>query len=210
MNIKKIDKKIALSIIEYMNKKHLNYIQARKFVEYLNINAKTAVLCEAFPYMPLIIEKLYNPADYGKNGKIGEVEKRLETWYENKRPVCMWYELHARKSGKSDIGKTQHEYKTGAGDWLYSTTNCEYESILKEYRHKQTIIEWNTEYFHITCTWEQLFDYMETYNEKGYAQFFKTNVKYNTQLTKSVVMLQEWKTSKKKIEFFKTCPYNEE
>lgn len=210
MEIKKIDKATAIRIADYMEKKRLNYIQARAFIEYLHIDAKTAVMRDAFPYVIRIIEKLYNPADYGANGKIKEVERRLTAWHENKRPVCMWYELHARKSGKSDIGKTMHEYKTGAGDWLYSTVNCEFDSILQEYRNKQTIIEWETEYFHITCTWQQLFDYMDTYNSKGYAQFFKTCVKYNAQLTKSIVMLQEWKTSKKKIAFFAACPYNEE
>lgn len=210
MEIKKIDKAIAIRIADYMDKKNMNYIQARAFIEYLHINAKTAVMHDAFPYVIRIIEKLYNPADYGANGKIKEVERRLTEWHENKRPVCMWYELHARKSGKSDIRRNMHEYKTGAGDWLYSTVNSDYESILQEYRNKQTVIEWETEYFHITCTWRELFDYMDSYNEKGFAQFFKKNVKYNPQLTKTVVMLQEWKTSKKKIAFFAACPYNEE
>lgn len=210
MEIKKIDKNIAIRIADYMDKKNLNYIQARAFIEYLHINAKTAVMHDAFPYVIRIIEKLYNPADFGANGKIKEVERRLNEWYENKRPVCMWYELHARKSGKSDIRRNMHEYKTGAGDWLYSTVNSDYESILQEYRNKQTIIEWETEFFHITCTWQELFDYMDTYNEKGFAQFFKRGVKYNPQLTKTVVMLQEWKTSKKKIAFFAACPYNED
>ena len=206
--MKKIDKTQALKILDYMNKKNMDHETARKFIEYLQISAKTTVMRDAFPIMPLIIEKLYNPMDYGKYGKIGEVERRLDEWYKNGRFCCMWYELHARKSGKSDIGKTMHEYKTGAGDWLYSTVNCDFESILNEYKHKQTVIEWHTEFFHIVCTWEQLFDYMATYNDKGAEQFFKTCVKYNAQLTKTVVMLQEWKTSKKKIAFFAACPYN--
>ena len=209
MEIKKIDKNVAIRIIEYMGKKHLNYIQARAFIEHLHIDNKTAVMRDAFPYVPVLLEKLYNPADFGMWGKLGEVEERLARWYDNKRPVCMWSELHARKSGKSDLNsKCQEEMKTGAGDWLYSTKNADRESIIEEYRHKQTIIYWKTEFFAIRCTWEQLFDYMETYNEKGVEQFFKANIKYNAQLTKSVCMLQEWKTSKKKIAFFAACPYN--
>lgn len=209
MEIKKIDKAMALRIAEYMEKKNLNHLQARAFIEYLHIDNKTAVMYDAFPYMPSILEKLYNPADYGANGKLAEIEERLARWYENKRPVCIWAELHARKSGKSDLNsKRQEEMKTGAGDWLYSTINNTRESIIAEYRHKKTVIYWKTDYFAIRCTWEQLFDYMATYNEKGIEQFFKAGIKYNAQLTKSVCMLQEWKTSKRKIAFFAACPYN--
>ena len=209
MKITKIDKALAIKMNKYITAKNMDFKQVRAFIDYLGIDSKTAIMWDAFPYILPIIEKLYNPADYGKDGKIAEVAERLSRWYENKRPVCMWYELHARKSGKSDLqNKRMEEMKTGAGDWLYSTVNADRESIIAEYRHKQTIIYWKTDFFTIRCTWEQLFDYMDTYNEKGVEQFFKSNIKYNAQLTKSVCMLQE--TSKKKIKFFEACPYNEE
>ena len=209
MEIKKIDKALAIRILTYMQKKRLNFEQARAFIDFLNIQPKTAIMLDAFPYIPRILEFLYNPADYGKNGKIAEVTERLARWQENKRPMCCWFECHAKKSGKSDLNsKQQEEMKTGAGDWLYSTLNCTREEIIAEYRKKSSLIYWQTEYFTIRCTWHELLAYMDTYNEKGAEQFFKATCKYNAQLTKSVCMLQEWKTSKKKIAFFQSCPYN--
>lgn len=209
--LKKIDKKTALRIVSYMEAKNMDYETARKFIAYVGITNGTTIMREAFPYIVAIIEKLYNPADYGKNGKISEIEERLIRWYENKRPCCRWFELHARRNGQSDLSNAkQEEMKTGAGDWLYSKTACTREEIISEYRHRQTLIFWKTEYFTIRCSWEELFDYMESYNEKGVEQFFKSNIKFNPQVNKAVCMLQEWKTSKKKIAFFSACPYNED
>lgn len=212
MDSKKIiDKVLAVKILHYMEEKRMNHLQARKFIEYLKIDGGTQVKKEAFPYVARIIEFLYSPDDYGRNGKISEVQERLNRWYENNRPLCAWHELHARRNGKSDLqNKKQEEMKTGAGDWLYSNTANTREDIIAQYRNRQSLIYWKTEHFAIRCTWEQLFDYMEEYNNKGVAQFFKINIKYNPQVNKSVCMLQEWKSSKKKIEFFKACPYNEE
>lgn len=209
--MEKVTKADAIKIAKYMDAKNMDYETARRFIDYLNITNGTTVMRDAFPYIIAIIEKLYNPADYGRNGKIAEVEERLTRWYENMRPCCRWFELHARKNGKSDIANgLQEEMKTGAGDWLYSCTACTREAIIAQYRHRQSLIYWKTEYFTIRCTWEQLFDYMDCYNDKGIEQFFKVNIKYNVQDNKAVCMLQEWKTSKKKIAFFSACPYNED
>lgn len=207
--LKVIKKADAIKIAEYMEKKHMDYETARRFITFMGIENGTTIMHDAFPYMIRIIEKLYNPADYGKNGKVSEVEERLARWEENNRPCCRWHEMHAKGHGQSDMNsRKQEEMKTGAGDWLYSKTACTREEIISEYRHRQSLILWKTDEFTIRCTWEQLFDYMELYNDKGVVQFFKANTKFNPQVSKSVCMLQEWKTSKKKIAFFKACPYN--
>jgi len=207
--LKVIMKETAINLMKELH--NLDYIEARELIAKYGIENGTSILKEAFPYMPIIISYLYNPNDKGMNGKVSEVEERLTRWYDSGRPVCRWSELHARKHGKSDMNSRKaEEMKTGAGDWLYSCTASTRENIIAEYRYRQSLIYWKTEEFTIRCTWEQLFDYMDTYNNKGCEQFFKSNVKYNPMIERSVCMLQEWKTSKKKIAFFQACPYNEE
>lgn len=159
------------------------------------------------PVILSILDCLYNPDDKGKFGKIGEVEERLIQWSE-RRKFCYINELHARKSGRSDIGK-RTEIKTGAGDWLYSLRYNDRESIIKEYYNKTTEILWTTEYFRIRCSWGELFEYLEQYNGKGLNTWFKSNTKHDIMTDKTVVMMQEFKTSKKKIAYLQECPYCE-
>lgn len=206
-----ITREYAEKILTYMTKKAMDFKTARKFIEYLNINGGSVVMHDAFPIVSCIIPFLYNPDDKGANGKCEEVIERLTRWYENNRPCCRWHELHAKRNGQSDMNsRKQEEMKTGAGDWLYSHTGTTRTEIINEYRNRESLIYWKTEYFIIRCSWRELFDYMDTYNDKGVEQFFKTCIKYNPQVNKAVCQLQEWKTSKKKIAFFKSCPYNME
>lgn len=207
--LKVIDKKTALALIALLAKCE-DFTAARAALAEYGIENGTTVKKEAFPFIPSILDYLYNSADKGKNGKISEVEERLSRWYENGRPLCRWFELHARRHGKSDMSGKSEEMKTGAGDWLYSTVYSDRENIVSEYRKRNSLIFWKTDYFTIRCSWSELLAYMDTYNGKGAEQFFKVNVKYNPMIERSVVMLQEWKTSKKKIAFFQACPYNED
>ena len=194
-----------------MTMKKMDFETARKFIEHVGINPDTLIEKEAFPIIPQIIEFLYNPADFGKRGKVKEVEERLSRYYENKHVfTCKWSECHARKSGRSDVGSRQEEMKTGAGDWLRSFKYFSMTEIVDEYSKRESIILWDTEYFRIRCTWRQLMEYFDTYNDKGKYQFFKKSVKMDNMTSQTVVMLQEWKTSKKKIAFLQACPYNEE
>ena len=79
----KLNKEMARKMLVYMTEKRMNFETARRFIEHVGIKPETLIEREAFPLIPQIIEFLYNPADYGKNGKIGEVEERLTRYYEN-------------------------------------------------------------------------------------------------------------------------------
>lgn len=151
---------------------------------------------------------LYNPADLGMYGKNKEASERALQKLENGVKWFYWEEVWARKTGRADIGR-RTEMKSGAGDWLYSLRADTWDGIIKEYRHKQTMILWDTEFFRILATWEQLLDYLESYNSKGLATWFKSCVKYNPMTSRACVMMQEFKTSKKKIAFLQACPYAE-
>ena len=207
----RLNKEMARKMLAYMAEKRMDFETARKFIEHVGIKPETLIEKDAFPLIPQILEFLYNPADYGKNGKIREVEERLSRYFENEYVfTCKWSECHARKTGRSDVGKRQEEMKTGAGDWLRSFKYFSMEEIVDEYSKRKSIILWSTDYFRIRCSWRQLMEYLDTYNEKGKYQFFKKAVKMDNMTNQVVVMLQEWKTSKKKIAFLQACPYNEE
>lgn len=208
----RLNKEMARKMLAYMTQKRMDFETARRFIEHVGITAETLIEREAFPIIPQLLEYLYNPADYGKNGKIAEVEERLTRYYENKHVfTCKWSQCHARKSGHSDIGsEKQEEMKTGAGDWLRSYRYFSMTEIVDEYSKRDSIILWSTDYFRIRCTWRQLMEYFNTYNDKGKYQFFKSNIKMDNMTNQVVVMLQEWKTSKKKIAFLQACPYNEQ
>ena len=207
----RLNKEFARKMLVYMTEKSMDFETARRFVDHVGIKPETLIERDAFPIIPQIISFLYNPADYGKNGKIAEVEERLTRYYENGHVfACKWSECHARKTGRSDVGKRQEELKTGAGDWLRSFKYFSMHEVVDEYSKRDSIILWSTEYFRIRCTWRQLLEYFDSYNEKGKYQFFKSTVKIDNMTSQTIVMLQEWKTSKKKIAFLQACPYNEE
>lgn len=179
---------------------------ARKAAAENGLAADTIILAHHFNLALQVLEKLYNPADKGKGGKWAEVAERVTRWQEGGRTWAHWSEFHARKSGRADIGDNT-EMKTGSGDWLYSYKSSDRESIIAEYRHKQTFIHWATDDFTIECTWEEFLDYLESYNDKGLATWFKSNVRYNPMLSKTVVQMQEYRSSKKKLAFLQDCPY---
>lgn len=185
-----------------------DYIECRAILAE-TITNDSIILAECFNLIPAVLELIYSPDDKGRGGKIGEVCERLIRWQEAGRTWARWAEMHARKSGKSDIGKRQEEMKTGAGDWLYSCQNSTMETIVNEFWRRDSIILWDTEYFRIRCTWHELFDYLAGYNDKSVYGWFRPQVKENIMLSKYVVLLKEWKNSNKKIEYLQACPYCE-
>ena len=205
--LKKIDSetlKLMQAIIDTYSE--ADYLEVRKAVDALDIGKNTIVPAEAMNTACALRWLMYNPADFGRNGKVSEFEYRVDCWLENGRKYCHWRELVARKTGKADANRNE-EHKTGAGDWLRSQRYCEFEDILDEYAKKQTYIVWRTDYFAIRCRWCELFDYLASYNG-NIATWFNRCLKYGD--AEVVVKLQEWKTSKKKIAFLQACPYNED
>ena len=184
------------------------YMAAREALKADGVGVDTIVMPDLFNDAVNLLPMLYNPADKGRWGKIGEVEERVTRWQENGRSWAHWGEFHARKSGRADVGD-KTEMKTGAGDWLYSYNHSTLEDIIAEYATKQTFIRWATADFIIECTWQELLEYLAEYNAKGLATWFKSNVKYNPMISKTVVMMQEYRTSKKKLAYLQNCPYCE-
>lgn len=181
---------------------------AREQMEADGVKADSVIRAADFMDAVDLALALYNPSDKGRFGKNGEVMERALGWLESGRTWARWGEFFARKSGKADVG-TRTEMKTGCGDWLYSCIHSDRADIIAEYWKKETVIRWSTEDFCIVCTWHQLFDYLASYNAKGIETWFKTNTKYNAMLSKTIVMMQEYKTSKRKVAFLQECPYCE-
>lgn len=185
-----------------------DYLAAREQLKRDGVTAATVVLAADFVDAVQLAYNLTNPADFGRDGKNAEVMERVLRWLENGRSWAHWGEFHARKHGYADVGR-RTEMKTGCGDWLYSRTYADRSRIIAEYWKKETLIRWATDEFTIECTWHELFDYLASYNDKGIETWFKTNTKYNVMISETVVMMQEYKTSKRKIKFLQACPYNE-
>lgn len=184
------------------------YEAGREKAEKLGFSPKSIILADDIMLALDTALALYNPKDLGRFGKNAEASERVLQKLEHGIKWFYWGDVWARKTGRADIGR-RTEMKTGAGDWLYSLRADSWNGIIKEYRHKQTMILWQTEQFTILATWEQLLDYLESYNSKGLATWFKSCVKYNPMTSRACLMMQEFKTSKKKIAFLQACPYAE-
>lgn len=190
----------------YMARK--DYTEARQIMKEDGVLPTDVILAQDIMSALDLALALYSPDDKGRFGKNGEATERVLRKLENGVRWFYWSECFARKSGRADIGR-QVEMKTGAGDWLWSLRHSDWDGIVAEYRHKQTTILWATEEFRIEATWEQLLDYLESYNAKGLSTWFKSCVGYNPMTNKAVVRMQEFRTSKRKIAFLQACPWNE-
>lgn len=184
-----------------------DYKYARKTMQEDGITPNTIVLAQDASDALVLALHLYNPDDKGRNGKNKEATERIIRKLNNGVRWIYWGDFFAHKSGRADVGRNT-EMKTGAGDWLYSLRHSDWDGIVNEYRHKHTLIRWETEFFVIECSWEELLDYLESYNAKGLTTWFKSNIGFNPMTSKSVVRMQEFKTSKRKIAFLQACPWN--
>ena len=159
----------------------------------------------------------YNPDDYGLDGKFGEVTERVNLLVEKKQDM-MWAEFSAHKAGRRDLsyGRKAVEKKTGAGDWLVSTRSHTPDAIVKEYSKKTTLIHWEVVDLEIdiTCTWSELLDYLGGYIRKkggspmGAAYWFKNQVKRSEDGDRWILEIQSYRTSSKKLDYIRACPYN--
>lgn len=182
-----------------------DFLKVREEMDRLGFEPNTVILQSDWNLLCMVRALMYNPADYGRFGKIGEFEHRVDLWCEGGRTWAFYREFVARKSGQRDAADGEH--KTGAGDWLYSRRYDTYEEILAEYAKKETGIVWRTEYFDIRCRWCDLFEYLAGYKGKGdVTTWFNRSLKYGD--GQVIVKLQTWTTSQKKIAFLQACPYN--
>ena len=151
--------------------------------------------------------ELYNPADFGKNGKLSEIRERIYRALENGRSWMYWKEFNAHKQVRKDLTDGT-ENKAGAGNWLYSKRYDSIDEIIAEYRKKKSLVRWEqADEFCILCTWSELFDYLASYNKKGLSTWFKKTVTYSMESEKYCVQLQTYQTSSAKMAYLKKCPY---
>lgn len=194
---------------------------AEQFREYreevLDVTRETVIPCE---YLPVVLEyrKLeYSETDYGRNGKLSEVQERVELAMVRAKNL-RYSDLCAHRPGNADLryGRKTVEKKTGAGDWLVSHKHATREGIVKEYSRKKTLIHWEVKelFIDITCTWAELMDYLSHYRtakngpEKGAAFWFKSEPKATSDSDKWILEIQTYKTSPKKLDYLYMCPYN--
>lgn len=183
-----------------------NYRTARTLAD-ATLTPDTVIPARFFKYALMARLNMYNPADYGRFGKHIECAERVARWLDGGRLWAHWSEFHARRHGLADIGD-RTENKSGCGDWLYSRRYSDWDRIVEEYANKHTMIRWATADFTIECEWAELLGYLAEYNDKGLRTWFKSTVKRNATLSESIVMMQEYKTSKRKTDYLVNCPYN--
>lgn len=183
----------------------------RRYVvsELFGVSASTLVYVDAWDTMYKVRKALYNPNDYGMNGKLAEVSDRLELYRMNGQTKTTWSEFSAHSNGKHDIVDKVEGYsiekKTSVGDWLHSKTANTFDRMIAEYSRKNERIRWDyckpekEINIHMEYTWKEFFDILSGYNDKGLRTWFK-----NTLVCSGCgycLQMQEIQTSKKKIAY---------
>lgn len=194
-----------------------NFEQFREYRESLGVTRETVIPCEFLQDMLEYRFLEYNPADYGLYGKFSEVSERVKQAIARGKDL-RWNDFNAHKAGRRDLsyGRKAVEKKTGAGDWLVSYQSCTVDSIVREYSRKTSLIHWQVEDLDIdiTCQWNQLMEYLAGYTRKvggpamGAAYWFKNKVKPTEDGDRWIVEIQTYRTSEKKVEYLRNCPWN--
>ena len=201
--MEKCTQEIVNAMLAIVRNKSLTWEEKRKAADALKLETYLYVSDESKKARYSLMVACRNPADFGKDGKITESGLRLIRSLATNRPLNNnAFYAHAPNVDDTRIyvnGKpVRIEIKTGAGDW-YRTECRDVESALQAYAQENKLLIWKTFAFTIVLPFGEFLDALDNYNEKGAAQFFKSNLKA-TELGR-VLQLQEWKTSKKKIRF---------
>ena len=194
-----------------------NYVQFREYRKAKGVERETIIPWRMMEHMLQYRYAEFNPDDYGLEGKFSEVEERIELAIMKERDL-KWVDFRAHKAGRRDLsyGKKAVEKKTGAGDWLVSFKACTVEGIVREYSRKTSLIHWQVEDLglDITCQWNELMAYLGQYVRKqggqpmGAGYWFKNYVKPSEDGDRWIVEIQTYRTSGKKLEYLRNCPYN--
>lgn len=147
-----------------------------------------------------------NPKDLGKDGKMAEAGLRLVRSLATNRPMNnRAFYAHAPNQDDTRVfanGKQiRLEIKTGSGDW-YRTHARTVKDAIDEYQQENKLLVWKTFAFTIVLPFNEFIQALDSYNQKGAAQFFKSAMKVDE--LGRILQLQEWKTSKKKIRFLQS------
>lgn len=190
----------GLATLEAIANGEYHWQEARTRLEEIGIDF-TGRMRVPFHYLDMMYNvsaNTYNPADYGKNGKLGEVSTRVERAREVKRSMMICdFKAHSQKKAdyKPIIDKQGRPYerKTAKGDWYTVEAKDRFEALDLYRRYKsKSLIAWTTVDFTIIAPVSWLLDELEKY-PKGAASFFGYQ---NGKLT-----VQPWRTSRKKWDF---------
>lgn len=181
--------------------------EARALFALTGVTPKTTFHTEEEKRIALMCRgAMYNPKDKGMYGKLNEIEKRVNA---SKAPMP-WSSFSARTPNLADQtikvdGVTYAlEHKSGAGDW-YKTRCTTLDTAMEEYSKRNKLLVWDTDEFTLVIPFSKLMAGLDSYsgrgNAKGWRTFFKKTLTMTTDGCHYVVGMQEWKTSKPKIQY---------
>lgn len=210
---------VTCSILCYALKKHRDtwdFNQFRAFRKSQGVFLDTLIPPEhALSMLAYRSAEYDKEKDFGWAGKYSESCKRV-TLAALKGKALPYSEYSAHKMGDADYYYNGHpvENKTSCGDWLVSKTTSDPAKILQAYRRRKTLIHWEMlqEKIDITCTYSELFKYLDGYQRKaggpemGALYWFKSYAKSYDGSSKWILEMQGF--SKKKLDYLRACPYN--
>lgn len=184
----------------------VDYRTARKLLDEAGVTLDTVIMREDFEDALKVRANTYNPDDLGMYGKLDEQAYRLSV---TRASWIRWSFFRAHDPSRSDSYNDSRrvENKTGAGDWFKAEGS--YTRVMNVMMNCRKKYRWSTEWFCIVCTLEELCEYLAKYNAKGLDTWFPAS-KAETREATTVIRMQEWKTSGKKIRYLQECPFNTE
>lgn len=158
----------------------------------------------------LMIRALWSackPNDFGRDGKAGEAETRLDAMGGRKRFVWRWSDCWTRGPKEPDgtyrAGRKMYrvESKTGVGDWRTVHTN-DFRAALEELTTETGWIRWHTIDFDIFLPFEEFYQFLENYSpKKGIATWFDSHLSERKTAGEYGIKMQPYRTSRKKMTY---------
>lgn len=172
-----------------------DYLQARQAIRNAGITAETTFVTSAEKLTALYARSAcYNPADLGKDGKLNEIQHRVN----GSRVAMPWKAFNAKKSGQADQivkidGVTYSiEHKSSNGDFFH-TAEADLETAFAKWaKNGNKFLYWDTQYFTLVIPANKLLDALSGYR-LGWRTFFRLNG--------NIVYCQPFHTSRKKLDF---------
>lgn len=172
-----------------------NYLEARAMVEESGILPSTTFVSAEEKRIALYARSAcYNPADFGKDGKLNEIAHRVNA----SRSPMPWKAFNARQAGLSDQtfkleGITySFEHKTSNGDFFHTSAETLEDAFLEWGKNPHKLLYWDTQYFTLVIPANELLEALNGYC-LGWRTFFRLNG--------NIVYCQPFRTSQKKLAF---------
>lgn len=185
-----------------------NFQYARAVAEKIGLHDETEFYTEDEKRTALRFRAfLYDPADYGVNGKLNEIEHRINRSIVT-RSTIPWGAYRARPHNKPDqvmIANGRRyiiEHKTTRGDWASVHTD-DIEQALDEYATSEKWLCWENEEFTLFMPISEFMEKLAGY-KLGVRTFFCKMLKYQPMQGTYCLQLQNWSNSPKKVAFLQS------